>query len=151
MQKDYFPPTVIGDIPSPVMSKPREIEYSEDVILLAAQCAHEANRAYCQKLGDTSQLPWNEAPEWQRDMEISGVRAIAKQPFVSAEQSHNNWLKIKEDDGWVYGPAKDIEKKQHPCIVPYWELPQEQQDKNKLFGATVRAVLSALPINFKSA
>ena len=28
-----------------------------------AQICHAANRAYCQLLGDNSQLPWSEAPD----------------------------------------------------------------------------------------
>lgn len=38
-----------------------------------ARAAHEANRAYCLALGDTSQLPWEEALGWQRDSAIKGV------------------------------------------------------------------------------
>lgn len=30
-----------------------------------ARMAHEANRAYCQALGDDSQPAWEDAPEWQ--------------------------------------------------------------------------------------
>ena len=34
--------------------------------------ATEINRAYCAALGDTSQLPWDQAPEWQRQSAING-------------------------------------------------------------------------------
>jgi hypothetical protein len=32
-----------------------------------ARVCHEANRAYCQTLGDNSQPAWDDAPEWQKD------------------------------------------------------------------------------------
>jgi hypothetical protein len=46
--------------------------------------------------------------------------------------------KIKE--GWVYGFVKDPVSKTHPCIVPYEELPEEQQMKDHLFVKTVDMV-----------
>ena len=39
-----------------------------------ARVAHEANRAYCLSLGDPSQLPWEEAPDWAKESAIDGVR-----------------------------------------------------------------------------
>jgi hypothetical protein len=41
--------------------------------VLIAQVCHEANRAWCEVNGDTSQKPWNEAEQWQRDSAIKGV------------------------------------------------------------------------------
>jgi len=58
--------------------------------------------------------------------------------------SHDSWLMQKRDDGWSYGPVKDPEKKQHPCFVPYEELPVEQRLKDYLFGAVVKAYFNAL-------
>ena len=37
----------------------------DEIKQLAAKTAHEVNRAYCQGLGDYSQLHWEEAPDWQ--------------------------------------------------------------------------------------
>ncbi len=45
-------------------------------IELAAQIAHETNRAYCQSIGDQSQPPWESAPDWQRDSAIKGVAGV---------------------------------------------------------------------------
>ncbi len=35
-------------------------------IELIAKTCHEVNRAYCIGTGDLSQLPWDQAPEWQK-------------------------------------------------------------------------------------
>lgn len=108
-----------------------------------ARTCHEVNRAYCQRLGDFSQVPWNEVPEWQRDSARNGVRAILADPSTTPEQSHLNWRAQKEAEGWVFGPVKDVELKQHPCMLPYDQLPAEQQTKDHLFGAVVRAHIDA--------
>lgn len=111
-------------------------------IELAAMTAHEVNRAYCASMGDSSQPTWKEAPQWQRDSAIAGVIAIQHNPDTTPEDSHKGWMAHKAKDGWAYGPVKDPDKKTHPCMVPYSELPPEQRAKDALFGAAVRAVLS---------
>ena len=49
-------------------------------------------------------------------------------------------MKQKLDDGWKYGPVKDAEKKEHPCLVPFEQLPKEQQAKDYLFRGAVHAM-----------
>lgn len=49
-------------------------------------------------------------------------------------------MKEKEADGWKYGKVKDAEKKEHPCCVPYYDLPVKQRVKDSLFTGVVRAM-----------
>lgn len=115
---------------------------SQAQIEACARAAHETNRAYCIAIGDASQLPWDDAPEWQKNSARNGVRgALAGNTPV---QSHDSWLKQKIADGWVYGPVKDPATKQHPCMVPYSDLPPEQRRKDGLYLAVVRAMSHAL-------
>jgi len=104
-----------------------------------AQIVHEANRAYCETIGDRSQLAWADAADWQRDSEVQGVEGILTGAITRPEQSHESWLAEKSRTGWTYGPVKNAEKKEHPCFVPYAELPPEQQAKDAIFFAIVRA------------
>ncbi|PLR84654.1 hypothetical protein CVD25_01065 [Bacillus canaveralius] len=106
-----------------------------DVAAIAKIC-HEVNRAYCLSLGDESQPKWEDAPQWQRDSAINGVEFHLNNE-TTPEQSHENWMKDKVADGWVYGEVKDPEKKTHPCMVPYAQLPLEQRTKDYLFKAVV--------------
>ena len=105
----------------------------------AARAAHEVNRSYCEAGGDTSQKSWEEAPNWQRQSALEGVRAVidGKTP----EQLHESWMAEKIANGWRYGEVKDAEAKTHPCIVQYVELPEFQQRKDEIFRSTVCAVL----------
>lgn len=107
-----------------------------DVAAIAKKC-HEMNRAYCGALGDDSQLPWDEAPEWQRQSAVNGVLFHIDHQEAGPDASHNRWMDEKLADGWEYGPIKDPELKQHPCIVPFSSLPKEQQAKDSLFKAVV--------------
>ncbi|KKM95792.1 hypothetical protein LCGC14_1184530 [marine sediment metagenome] len=110
-----------------------------------AEIAHEANRIYCRSLGDYSQLPWDFCEQWQRDTVLNGVRAIKNGLVKEPSQSHENWLKCKEGEGWVYGEKKNINKMfgrlTHPCMVPFDKLPLEQQMKDHLFFVIVTTLL----------
>lgn len=105
-----------------------------------AKVCHEANRAYCATLGDTSQLPWDQAPEWQKESAIKGVKFHLATPDAKPSASHESWLEEKRAAGWKHGPVKDAEKKEHPCFVPFEQLPPEQQAKDVLFTAVVHAL-----------
>ena len=107
---------------------------------MVARVCHEVNRAYCQALGDTSQPPWESAPEWQRESALVGVRLHRDNPDASPAASHESWLAHKRADGWTYGPVKNPSKKEHPCMVQFTQLPPEQQAKDYIFRAVVHAL-----------
>lgn len=106
-----------------------------------ARVAHEANRTYCQCIGDDSQPYWDGAPDWQIRSAINGVQYHLDNPEAKPSDSHENWLKQKLAEGWKYGPVKDPEKKEHPCCVPYDQLPDEQKIKDSLFIGVVRTLM----------
>lgn len=115
---------------------------NESNIKACARAAHEANRAYCIAIGDTSQPSWDNAPDWQRSSAINGVIGVLN--GNGPEQSHAGWLQEKQMTGWKYGPVKDPDRKEHPCFVPYAELPPEQRRKDDVYVAVVGAMIAAL-------
>lgn len=112
-----------------------------------AQVCHEANRAYCATIGDNSQPAWDDAPEWQKQSALNGVQfhlaALRSGNKPSPSASHDSWLAEKREAGWIYGPVKDAEKKEHPCFVLYEELPLDQRLKDYIFSGIVEACHSA--------
>lgn len=106
-----------------------------------AQVCHEANRIWCRMNGDYSQKSWEEAEQWQRDSAIIGVKFKINNPNSGNEAQHNAWMEDKINQGWVYGKIKDNEKKTHPCIVPFEQLPEFQQKKDALFCNIVNALM----------
>lgn len=114
--------------------------YSDEQI---AQITYEANRAYCKTIGDNSNLPWDEAPDWQKTSTIAGVAAHRQDPHSTPRMSHEKWLTFKLNDGWKFGPVKDADKKEHPCILPYDDLPAEQKLKDYLFRDIVRTFINS--------
>lgn len=104
-----------------------------------ARIAHQINKAYCEAMGDTSQVNWEDAPEWQKQSALLGVNLHLNNPGAGPEASHESWMAQKQLDGWIYGEKKDAGLKTHPCMVPFAELAIEQQAKDFIFRAAVHA------------
>ena len=110
-----------------------------DINVIAKMC-HAANKAWCELHGDNSQPEWDSAPDWQKNSAVLGVQFHMENPSAGNSASHDSWLAQKEADGWVYGTTKDADAKTHPCIVPFDELPDQQQRKDAIFRSMVHAL-----------
>lgn len=118
-----------------------------------AKACHEANRAYCQSIGDNSQPAWDDAPQWQKDSAINGVKFHLANPNSGPSASHDNWMREKVEAGWVYGPEKNpnANPPTHPCLVPYDQLPEQQRHKDALFIETIHKMIDAMPADAETA
>lgn len=110
--------------------------YSDEDI---AQVVHEANRVLQAIQGDNApSQPWHWETGEIRQNVILGVRNARH--GMTPEQHHQAWVDDKIAHGWRYGAEKDSERKTHPCLLEFDQLPRYQQDKNRLFIAVVRAL-----------
>jgi len=110
--------------------------YSDEQI---ARVVHAANAELQAVQGDPApSQPWDHEPQDIRDNVILGVRN-ARNDFTP-EEHHQAWVEDKMRQGWRYGAEKDAERKTHPCLVAFDQLPRDQRVKNVLFIAIVRAM-----------
>ena len=108
-----------------------------------AQVCHEANRQLQliqNDMGISVSEPWETLDRETRESAVTGVENIINGTVKTPIESHDNWLEFKKEHGWSFGIIKDPVRKQHPCYVPYEELPEEQRVKDDLFFAVVRAL-----------
>lgn len=49
-----------------------------------------------------------------------------------AKNVHEVWAQSRMDQGWMYGEERNDSLKQHPCLIPYEELPEVEKlyDRN---------------------
>lgn len=116
------------------------INFPEGKVLMIAKVCHEANKVYCESIGDNSQKPWDACPDWQKQSAIAGVKFKLKNMDATPEDMHNSWMKDKQESGWKYGTVKDEVKKEHPCLVSYDKLPPEQRTKDHIFASIVKSL-----------
>jgi hypothetical protein len=112
----------------------------KSVIDSIAAVAHEVNKAYCEALGDRSHTDWDDAPEDHKESLRRGVEMHLNNPKLGPAAGHEAWKQHKLAEGWTYGPLKHEGRKEHPCLVPFCDLPKDQQVKDFLFYGVVRAI-----------
>jgi ryanodine receptor 2 len=62
---------------------------------------------------------------------------------VLARNAHDLWARLRLEQGWRWGPARDDVRKEHPALVPYEALPEseKQADRETAVG-TLKAILA---------
>ena len=61
---------------------------------------------------------------------------------ILAKNIHEVWAANRIAEGWSYGAVRDDEKKQHPCIVPYEELPETEKEYDRATSLeTIKVIL----------
>lgn len=53
-----------------------------------------------------------------------------------AKNVHEVWAQSRISQGWTYGPERNDALKQHPCLVPYEDLPEVEKayDRDTALG-----------------
>lgn len=51
---------------------------------------------------------------------------------VLARNAHEIWSRQRFKDGWRFGPQRDDGRKEHPCLIPYEELPESEKEYDRL-------------------
>lgn len=67
-------------------------------------------------------------------IETSAIRLPEElNPLVEqmAKNVHEVWAAGRIADGWTYGEKRDDEKKTHPCLVAYEELPESEKEYDR--------------------
>lgn len=60
-----------------------------------------------------------------------------------ARNTHENWASQRIELGWRRGPFRDDARKEHPGLVPYDELPEEEKELDRRTALeTVRLILA---------
>jgi hypothetical protein len=139
---------------------------------LVARAIHEEYVEQERKAGATpesnpSMRPWDELPRrlkesnlrqvddiWQTlyminctiGMSISGREPLfvftdSETEFL-AKKEHVQWANERLKKGWVYGTARDDQRKIHDCIIPWEELPEAQREKDRNAVRALPAILA---------
>lgn len=81
-----------------------------------------------------------------KPIDTSGIQLpaeIEKLTEFLARNSHEVWGKQRISDGWEHGGHRDDETKQHPCLVPYEELPESEKEYDRVLAVqTIKLILS---------
>ena len=86
-------------------------------------------------------MTYRPAPRDTSDVELP--RAVVELTELLARNTHENWARQRMDDGWKYGPRRDDERKEHPSLVPYEDLPESEKEYDRRTALeTLKTILS---------
>lgn len=124
------------NIPGPIPPTKTKEDYKEYLIDIA-KVAHQANRAFLNTLGDTSEKDWENLSEEAKKETAEQVEFSLQNEHVGAEAHHIAWMNEMKEKGYTHGEVGDMK---HPLLVPFDLLPAENQKQHKLFFAVVQAL-----------
>ena len=61
-----------------------------------------------------------------------------------ARLEHDLWRQAKEADGWIYGEQRDENKRTHPDLVSWDDLPEGEREKNLAVVRQIPALLARI-------
>jgi RyR domain len=61
-----------------------------------------------------------------------------------AEHNHDLWARQRLSDGWKYGQERNDQRKEHPCLVAYDQLPESEKDYDRNTAIGVLQAIMAL-------
>jgi class 3 adenylate cyclase len=68
---------------------------------------------------------------------------LVKLTELLAENTHEVWARERMAQGWKYGTKRDDNLKEHPCLVPYKDLPESEKKVDREAAMeTIKTVLS---------
>ena len=99
----------------------------------------------------------NQAMSYREKLELIGcvmrpiipekrpVKRFSKNEIlVMAKQEHDRWTREKLEDGWRYAPIRNNDKKLHPFLVPWEELSEDVQNRDKEPCANIIPILGKM-------
>ena len=71
-------------------------------------------------------------------------REVMELAELMAQNVHEVWAQTRIEQGWTYGATRNDELKQHPCIVPYDELPESEKEYDRHTAIETLKTLTAM-------
>ena len=69
-------------------------------------------------------------PYIPQPIDVSRIELPAAQAPLTEELArnvHEEWAATRIAQGWRFGPERNDARKEHPCLIPYEELPEEER------------------------
>ena len=60
-----------------------------------------------------------------------------------AEHTHEVWALRRKSEGWRFGTQRNEAAKEHPCLVPYAQLPDSEREYDRTISKeTLKAIIA---------
>jgi ryanodine receptor 2 len=60
-----------------------------------------------------------------------------------AEHAHDVWARKRMAEGWTFGKERNDARKEHPCLIPYEDLPDSERAYDRAAALeTLKAIIA---------
>jgi len=66
-----------------------------------------------------------------------------------AKNTHDIWAQQRFSEGWKYGAKRNDKLKEHPCLVPYENLPESEKEYDRNTAMETLKVIMNLGFKIK--
>lgn len=80
-------------------------------------------------------MSWKPDPVDTGNIELSPeLQGLVEQ---IAGNVHDVWARTRLEEGWIWGPDRNDQRKTHPCLIPYSDLPESEKDVDRKMATEV--------------
>jgi hypothetical protein len=90
-------------------------------------------------------LEYNPVPLDTSKVELSAE--ILGLTELLAHHIHDVWAQQRLAEGWRYGPHRDEGRKEHPCLMPYEQLPELEKEYDR--STALQALKAMLALGYR--
>ena len=76
--------------------------------------------------------------------EIKLSTELIKLTEILSENTHKVWANARIENGWTYGPHRNDDLKETPCLVPYKQLPDSEKEYDRILSINILKVIKKL-------
>ncbi len=104
-----------------------------------AEVLHGATSAI-ERPDGSKPVPWDKLAGSDKDLAVLAIAELLRaHPLpATAEEYHDLWRELKEEEGWEYGETYSEEAMTHPSLVPYDKLSDSDKVKDKIWVALIQ-------------
>ena len=128
-------------------AKTRQISTRSGVSIRARVPLASGRRAAARRIDDRVSERDSEDPAYEaRPIDTSGVQLppdVERLIPTLAENAHEVWALARSSEGWRYGSQRDEDRKLHPSLVHYAQLPPSEREYDQILVCEVLKVLIA--------
>jgi voltage-gated potassium channel Kch len=105
----------------------------------------EANRGQADDIArKIRRAGWEIMPMAEWDAPLFAITAGEMETL--AEEEHLRWMGERTASGWTFGETRDDERKRHPSLVPWADLPEAEKDKDRNAIRALPAILARVDL-----
>lgn len=86
--------------------------------------------------------PYTPRPIDTRNVELPNE--LQQLSEMLARNTHENYVHLRMQQGWSYGPVRDDQLKTNPTLIPYHQLSESEKEYDRLTSIETLKVIIAL-------